>query len=77
MATGSSLGRANSGSKGSFDFAADDILCSYDDFANQESFHRSHSDPPIPAGAIKVLVSTIPSFLELKVFAFVFLSFFV
>ncbi|KAF8043304.1 hypothetical protein BT93_A1597 [Corymbia citriodora subsp. variegata] len=51
MATGSS-GRANSGSK-SFDFVSDDILCSYDDFANQESLNGSHSDPPIPANAIK------------------------
>ncbi|KAK9284384.1 hypothetical protein L1049_023555 [Liquidambar formosana] len=45
MASGSS-GRANSGSKG-FDFASDDILCSYDDFANQESTNGSHSDPVI------------------------------
>ncbi|XP_030546257.1 ataxin-2 homolog [Rhodamnia argentea] len=51
MATGSS-GRANSGSKG-FDFASDDILCSYEDFANQESFHGSHSDPPIPTDSAK------------------------
>ncbi|CAL1406573.1 unnamed protein product [Linum trigynum] len=46
MASGSS-GRPSSGSKG-FDFASDDILCSYDDFANQESSNGTHSDP-IPA----------------------------
>ncbi|CAI0460977.1 unnamed protein product [Linum tenue] len=46
MASGSS-GRPSSGSKG-FDFGSDDILCSYDDFANQESSNGTHSDP-IPA----------------------------
>ncbi|CBI21851.3 unnamed protein product, partial [Vitis vinifera] len=43
MASGSS-GRAGSGSKG-FDFASDDILCSYDEFSNQESSNGTHSDP--------------------------------
>ncbi|PKI32079.1 extensin [Punica granatum] len=43
MASGSS-GRANSGSKG-FDFATDDILCSYEDYGNQDSSNGSHSDP--------------------------------
>lgn len=43
MASGSS-GRPNSGSKG-FDFASDDILCSYEDYGNQES--ANHSDPSI------------------------------
>ncbi|TXG55155.1 hypothetical protein EZV62_020411 [Acer yangbiense] len=43
MASGSS-GRPNSGSKG-FDFASDDILCSYDDFSKQESSNGNLSDP--------------------------------
>ncbi|XP_057474338.1 uncharacterized protein LOC130762618 [Actinidia eriantha] len=45
MASGSS-GRNNSGSKG-FDFATDDILCSYEDYENQESSNGGHSDPGI------------------------------
>ncbi|KAL6145115.1 hypothetical protein ACLB2K_055803 [Fragaria x ananassa] len=46
MASGSS-GRANPGSKG-FDFASDDILCSYEDFgSNQDSSNGSHNDPAI------------------------------
>ncbi|KAJ4729814.1 putative Structural constituent of cell wall [Melia azedarach] len=44
MASGSS-GRANSGSKG-FDFASDDILCSYEDYPNDSS-NGNHSDPTI------------------------------
>ncbi|CAN1351285.1 hypothetical protein LINPERPRIM_LOCUS42487 [Linum perenne] len=44
MASGSSSGRPGSGTKG-FDFASDDILCSYDDFPNQESSNGNHSDP--------------------------------
>ncbi|KAI4319786.1 hypothetical protein MLD38_033346 [Melastoma candidum] len=43
MASGSS-GRVNPGSKG-FDFASDDILCSYKDYGNQENSNGSHSDP--------------------------------
>ncbi|KAK4762233.1 hypothetical protein SAY87_030117 [Trapa incisa] len=43
MASGNS-GRASSGSKG-FDFASDDILCSYEDYVNQDSSNGSHSDP--------------------------------
>ncbi|KAM5578130.1 hypothetical protein ABKV19_008448 [Rosa sericea] len=44
MASGSS-GRVNPGSKG-FDFASDDILCSYEDFgSNQDSSNGSHNDP--------------------------------
>ncbi|XP_065876617.1 uncharacterized protein [Euphorbia lathyris] len=42
MASGST-GRANSGSKG-FDFGTDDILCTYDDFGNQDSSNGTHSD---------------------------------
>ncbi|CAA0396783.1 hypothetical protein AtNW77_Chr4g0306161 [Arabidopsis thaliana] len=47
MASGSS-GRVNSGSKG-FDFGSDDILCSYDDYTNQDSSNGPHSDPAIAA----------------------------
>ncbi|TKY66856.1 hypothetical protein E2542_SST09747 [Spatholobus suberectus] len=44
MASGSS-GRGNSGSKG-FDFGSDDILCSYDDYANRDSSSNgNHADP--------------------------------
>ncbi|KAK9922464.1 hypothetical protein M0R45_030928 [Rubus argutus] len=44
MASGSS-GRVNPGSKG-FDFASDDILCSYEDFgSNQDSSNGTHNDP--------------------------------
>ncbi|XP_021827190.1 trithorax group protein osa isoform X1 [Prunus avium] len=43
MASGSS-GRANPGSQG-FDFASDDILCSYEDYGNQDSSNGNHSDP--------------------------------
>ncbi|CAN1351283.1 hypothetical protein LINPERPRIM_LOCUS42487, partial [Linum perenne] len=49
MASGSSSGRPGSGTKG-FDFASDDILCSYDDFPNQESSNGNHSDP-IPSSS--------------------------
>ncbi|GLU06443.1 hypothetical protein SLE2022_234780 [Rubroshorea leprosula] len=45
MASGSA-GRGNSGSKG-FDFGSDDILCSYDDYANQDLSNGSHSEPVI------------------------------
>lgn len=45
MASGSS-GRVNSGSKG-FDFGSDDILCSYEDYPNQDSSNGSHLDPVI------------------------------
>ncbi|KAL5581783.1 hypothetical protein UlMin_014225 [Ulmus minor] len=45
MASGSS-DRANSGSKG-FDFATDDILCSYEDYGNQDSSNGSHAEPVI------------------------------
>ncbi|KAJ8763850.1 hypothetical protein K2173_003632 [Erythroxylum novogranatense] len=44
MASGSS-GRGNSGSKG-FDFGSDDILCSYEDYGNnQDSSNGTHADP--------------------------------
>ncbi|CAN0896837.1 hypothetical protein LINGRAHAP2_LOCUS18735 [Linum grandiflorum] len=49
MASGSSSGRPSSGSKG-FDFGSDDILCSYDDFPNQDSSNGTHSDP-IPSSS--------------------------
>lgn len=53
MASGSS-GRANSGFKG-FDFASDDILCSYEDYANQDSTNGDHSDPVISSSSNKVI----------------------
>ncbi|KAG2239803.1 hypothetical protein Bca4012_022902 [Brassica carinata] len=40
--------RVNSGSKG-FDFGSNDILCSYDDFTNQDSSNGTNSDPAIAA----------------------------
>uniref|UniRef100_A0A2P2K539 Uncharacterized protein MANES_S000400 n=1 Tax=Rhizophora mucronata TaxID=61149 RepID=A0A2P2K539_RHIMU len=52
MASGSS-GRPNSGSKG-FDFGSDDILCSYEDYGNQESLNGSHLDPVIGTNSAKV-----------------------
>ncbi|KAK7312805.1 hypothetical protein VNO77_36952 [Canavalia gladiata] len=52
MASGSS-GRGNSASKG-FDFATDDILCSYDDYANRDSSSNgNHSDPVIAPNTTK------------------------
>ncbi|XP_059663157.1 uncharacterized protein LOC132308892 [Cornus florida] len=53
MASGSS-GRNNSGSKG-FDFGSDDILCSYEDYANQESFNGSQTDPGLGTNSPKDL----------------------
>ncbi|XP_021737013.1 arginine-glutamic acid dipeptide repeats protein-like isoform X1 [Chenopodium quinoa] len=46
------MASGSSGSKG-FDFASDDILCSYEDYVNQESSNRSQSDPSIGANANK------------------------
>lgn len=55
MASGSS-GRANSGSKG-FDFATDDILCSYEDYANRDSnSNGNHSDSAIDPNSTKVYI---------------------
>ncbi|KAG8642480.1 ataxin-2 homolog isoform X2 [Manihot esculenta] len=51
MASGSS-GRANSGSKG-FDFGSDDILCSYEDYGNQDASNGNHSDPVIGTNSSK------------------------
>ncbi|KAL5998858.1 hypothetical protein ACLOJK_009806 [Asimina triloba] len=45
MASGSS-GRSAAGSKG-FDFGTDDVLCSYDDFSNQEASNGKRSDSAI------------------------------
>ncbi|KAF5745952.1 putative structural constituent of cell wall [Tripterygium wilfordii] len=46
MASGSS-GRPNSGSKG-FDFASDDVLCSYEDYINnQDASNGGHSSDPV------------------------------
>ncbi|KAJ7981467.1 putative Structural constituent of cell wall protein [Quillaja saponaria] len=51
MASGSS-GRGNLGSKG-FDFASDDILCSYEDYVNHDSSNGSHCDPAINTNSSK------------------------
>lgn len=51
MASGSS-GRPNSGSK-VFDFASDDILCSYDDYSKQEASNGNHTDPVIGSSSSK------------------------
>ncbi|GFY99046.1 formin-like protein [Actinidia rufa] len=53
MASGLS-GRNNSGSKG-FDFATEDILCSYENYGNQDSSKGSHSDPGIGSNSNKVV----------------------
>ncbi|XP_010242911.1 PREDICTED: RNA polymerase II degradation factor 1 [Nelumbo nucifera] len=45
MASGSS-GRNGSSGK-AFDFGSDDILCSYDDFGNQDASGGSRADPPM------------------------------
>ncbi|KAE8730329.1 ethylene-responsive family protein [Hibiscus syriacus] len=44
MASGSS-GRGNSGGSKVFDFGSDDILCSYEDYGNQESSNGNHAEP--------------------------------
>ncbi|XP_019172300.1 PREDICTED: ataxin-2 homolog isoform X2 [Ipomoea nil] len=52
MASGSSSRANNPGSK-AFDFASDDILCSYDDFANQDNTNGNHSDPVTASNSAK------------------------
>uniref|UniRef100_A0A2P2K524 Trithorax group protein osa isoform X1 n=1 Tax=Rhizophora mucronata TaxID=61149 RepID=A0A2P2K524_RHIMU len=49
MASGSSI-RGTSASKG-FDFGSDDVLCSYEDYGNQEPTNGSHSDAVIGANS--------------------------
>ncbi|KAJ6850948.1 mediator of RNA polymerase II transcription subunit 15-like [Iris pallida] len=44
MASGGSSGRTSSGPR-SFDFGSDDVLCSYDDFANQDPSATRRPDP--------------------------------
>ncbi|KAL8136619.1 hypothetical protein V2J09_002620 [Rumex salicifolius] len=51
MASGSPAGR--SGAKGGFDFASDDILCPYEDYAEQEATNGNHSDPVIGSSSSK------------------------
>ncbi|CAN4103328.1 unnamed protein product [Withania somnifera] len=46
-------GRSNNGGSKGFDFASDDILCSYEDYANQDPSNGTHSDPVIPANSAK------------------------
>lgn len=43
-----------SGSSKGFDFASDDILCSYEDYANQEGSNGNHSDSAIATNPAKV-----------------------
>ncbi|CAA3015456.1 Hypothetical predicted protein [Olea europaea subsp. europaea] len=45
MASGLPGRGRDSGSKKSFDFGSDDILCSYEDFGNQDGNNGNHSDP--------------------------------
>ncbi|KAL4573118.1 hypothetical protein LXL04_019913 [Taraxacum kok-saghyz] len=42
-----------SGSSKGFDFASDDILCSYEDYANQEGSNGNHSESAIAANSAK------------------------
>ncbi|XP_052621942.1 uncharacterized protein LOC111891791 isoform X2 [Lactuca sativa] len=42
-----------SGSSKGFDFASDDILCSYEDYANQEGSNGNHSDSAIATNPAK------------------------
>ncbi|CAO2814454.1 unnamed protein product [Amaranthus hypochondriacus] len=51
MASGSS-GRPPSASKG-FDFASDDILCSYEDYTNRDSSNETYSDPSMASNSAK------------------------
>ncbi|CAK9138718.1 unnamed protein product [Ilex paraguariensis] len=70
MASGSSGRNNNSGSKG-FDFVTDDILCSYEDYGNQESSNGSHSEPVIGINSTKVLYSdTLSRLGDLRQFPF-------
>lgn len=43
----------DSGSSKGFDFASDDILCSYEDYTNQEKSNGSHSDSAIVTNSTK------------------------
>nr|GLL34754.1 basic salivary proline-rich protein 2-like [Ipomoea trifida] len=52
MASGSS-GLPNNSASRVFDFASDDILCSYEDYGNQEKSARSHSDPAVGSNSAK------------------------
>ncbi|GFS41499.1 cullin-associated and neddylation dissociated [Actinidia rufa] len=59
MASGSS-GHNNPSSKG-FNFATDDILCLYEDYAIDEASNGSHSDSGIVPDSAKVQVSCLSS----------------
>ncbi|XP_051135050.1 actin cytoskeleton-regulatory complex protein pan1-like isoform X2 [Andrographis paniculata] len=52
MASGSSGRTTNSASK-AFDFASDDILCSYEDYGARDGTSGNHSDPSIAANSGK------------------------
>ncbi|KAM3222136.1 hypothetical protein P3L10_021406 [Capsicum annuum] len=59
MASGSSGGRSNNANSKGFDFASDDILCSYEDYSNnnnnnnQDPSNGTHSDPTIASNSTK------------------------
>lgn len=67
MASGST-GRPNSGSKG-FDFGTDDVLCSYEDYGNQESSNGSHSDLSVANSSKVRLVSYVDAVVWLVFFS--------
>ncbi|XP_022847874.1 altered inheritance of mitochondria protein 3-like [Olea europaea var. sylvestris] len=52
MASGLSGRGRDSGTK-SFDFGSDDILCSYEDFGNQDGNNGNHADPSFLANSTK------------------------
>ncbi|XP_073151437.1 uncharacterized protein [Henckelia pumila] len=58
MSSGS-LGRGgNSGSKG-FGFGSDDILCSYEDYGNQDGNNGTHADSSVGADSSKDVILTV------------------
>lgn len=63
MASGSAGHPPNSSSK-SFDFGSDDILCSHEDYGNQDGSNGIHSDPAISA---KVICFYIQLFLGVSI----------
>lgn len=52
-----------SGSSKGFDFASDDILCSYEDYTNQDNTNGSHSDSAIASNSAKVYIFISYNFL--------------
>ncbi|KAF3614158.1 hypothetical protein FXO38_35829 [Capsicum annuum] len=64
MASGSSGGRSNNANSKGFDFASDDILCSYEDYSNnnnnnnQDPSNGTHSDPTIASNSTKLVIDS-------------------